>query len=340
MVAAAFGAGMVGGVLFSWVVSGLLRSWNHARMLVPLLRRQAPGWPLPAHQDSADSILADWLAWHESNRVVPEGINADAFAALGERLSAEANQILFNAQIQGTLTEQARVNMDSLSASTQTVARLASTSEQEATNNHAAALAGEQAVLEVQMRIARMAEAFDRTSGRMQTLAQHIEEIGHTTGVIRGIADQTNLLALNAAIEAARAGDFGRGFAVVADEVRSLASRSAEATVNISKAIARIQGETHASVGEIAQTLPVMQESVHITQEASALLTQIRSHSEHSMQMISSLRTEIMEESEKISDVIAEVAQILDAMNSFDEVAERVQSGALELMNAAQPETH
>jgi methyl-accepting chemotaxis protein len=43
---------------------------------------------------------------------------------------------------------------------------------------------------------------------------------------VERIAEQTNLLALNASIEAARAGSAGRGFAVVAGEVGKLATRS------------------------------------------------------------------------------------------------------------------
>ncbi len=83
-----------------------------------------------------------------------------------------------------------------------------------------------------------------KTFSSIAELQVSVDGINSFVSLIKGIADQTNLLALNAAIEAARAGDQGRGFAVVADEVRALASKSTEASNNISTIINDIAQNT------------------------------------------------------------------------------------------------
>jgi methyl-accepting chemotaxis protein len=86
---------------------------------------------------------------------------------------------------------------------------------------------------------------------RMDQLGDAANEISKVTEVITEISEQTNLLALNATIEAARAGEAGKGFAVVANEIKELAKQTAEATQDIKRRVAGIQGSTATTVSEI-----------------------------------------------------------------------------------------
>lgn len=92
------------------------------------------------------------------------------------------------------------------------------------------------------------------TSAQLDELGKLSEDIDGVIGMINELAGQTNLLALNAAIEAARAGDAGRGFSVVADEVRSLASKTVDATSQISGIVGSIQVATKAAIDKMASS--------------------------------------------------------------------------------------
>ncbi|PYC16947.1 methyl-accepting chemotaxis protein [Pseudomonas mosselii] len=122
------------------------------------------------------------------------------------------------------------------------------------------------------------------TSGEIEQLASHANQISQVLDVIGSIAGQTNLLALNAAIEAARAGEAGRGFAVVADEVRALAHRTQQSTAEIEQMIGGIQTGTeravnamHNSQGRASGTLAVAQsagQALELIAEAIATINQ------------------------------------------------------------------
>lgn len=103
---------------------------------------------------------------------------------------------------------------------------------------------GQARVSEAVSRVHHLSSRLEAAMGSAEELAKQSQNIGSMLNVIQDIAEQTNLLALNAAIEAARAGEQGRGFAVVADEVRALASRTHDATVEISEIIDSLQSRT------------------------------------------------------------------------------------------------
>ena len=110
---------------------------------------------------------------------------------------------------------------------------------------------GEAHVSEVAHKATVVSELFQETEQAIRALAGRSDEIVTIIEMITNIAEQTNLLALNAAIEAARAGEQGRGFAVVADEVRSLASRTHEATAEVTRMVEGIRKETGLAVEKI-----------------------------------------------------------------------------------------
>ncbi|SBS26975.1 Methyl-accepting chemotaxis protein PctB [Marinomonas aquimarina] len=97
-------------------------------------------------------------------------------------------------------------------------------------------------------RVHKLSSRLEGAMGSAEELAKQSQSIGSMLSVIQDIAEQTNLLALNAAIEAARAGEQGRGFAVVADEVRALASRTQDATLEISEIIESLQNRSQSIV--------------------------------------------------------------------------------------------
>ncbi|MBM6444308.1 MULTISPECIES: methyl-accepting chemotaxis protein [Pseudomonas] len=143
----------------------------------------------------------------------------------------------------------------------------------------------------------QIAGALNSTATVINTLGQRSQEIGGIVGVITSIAEQTNLLALNAAIEAARAGEQGRGFAVVADEVRNLASRTRQATDEISVMIQSIQQETGNAISTMEQGNVLMQEGLSRNANVASALARIDEQSRSAGQQFAAITTATQEQS-------------------------------------------
>lgn len=181
----------------------------------------------------------------------------------------------------------------------------------------------------------QIAGALNSTATVINTLGQRSQEIGGIVGVITSIAEQTNLLALNAAIEAARAGEQGRGFAVVADEVRNLASRTRQATDEISGMIQSIQQETGNAISTMEQGNLLMQEGLSRNANVASALARIDEQSRSAGQQFAAITTATQEQSSTATLLSSNLQSIALANSEQREVVSNLAVTAKELEKLA-----
>ncbi|MBN8533895.1 MAG: HAMP domain-containing protein [Rhizobiales bacterium] len=170
-----------------------------------------------------------------------------------------------------------------------------------------------------------MARAAQRTEGLIKLLSDAADKIGAVIGLIKAVADQTNLLSLNATIEAARAGEAGRGFAVVASEVKNLANQASGSANEISTLVARMQEQTAAAVGSIAEMAHMANDAQGATASIFAAIQQQQTVSQEiarTVQETSGGSTSLARNIDLVSLVIQETNQSAEgALEASDELA-------------------
>ncbi|QDG57655.1 methyl-accepting chemotaxis protein [Pseudomonas sp. NIBRBAC000502773] len=237
-------------------------------------------------------------------------------------------------QQSGEITSMAGA-VEEFSATSLNIADNMGNTERLAQENAQQTRIGRTSMQEASSSLEHIATALNSTATVINTLGQRSQEIGGIVGVITSIAEQTNLLALNAAIEAARAGEQGRGFAVVADEVRNLASRTREATDEISGMIQSIQKETGNAISTMEQGNALMQEGLSRNADVASALARIDEQSRSAGQQFAAITTATQEQSSTATLLSSNLQSIALANSEQREVVSNLAITARELETLA-----
>jgi len=196
--------------------------------------------------------------------------------------------------------------------------------------------AGDQAMNRTVDGILSIRETVAETAKKVKHLGESSQKISTVVSLISNFAAQTNLLALNASIEAARAGEEGRGFAVVADEVRALAQQSAQATSEIEKLVAAIQGETNEVVAAMEAGTEQVVTGTKLVDETRQSLNQITAASAQIKELVASIAEATVVQSQASEAVTHTMTNVAAIANKTSQEATRVSASFEQLLKVAQ----
>lgn len=164
-------------------------------------------------------------------------------------------------------------------------------------------------------------------TNKLEALNHYMKEMNTIVELIGEITSQTELLALNASIEAARAGEAGRGFSVVATEISGMATRTQEATENITNLISNVSAAIRDVVGVISR----MVEGIHDQKQGA-------SNAAESFESIQTNTYAVRDNMEALAENVTELREanqlIVDSVQTISAISEEVASHASEIMNA------
>lgn len=174
-----------------------------------------------------------------------------------------------------------------------------------------------------------------QTTQVTRDLAKTADTITSITKTIRDISSQTNLLALNAAIEAARAGEQGRGFAVVADEVRLLASRTEEATTDISKLIESISSSVNNAVNMLEEAVKGADDNIGRLQSVETETSNSKDQAVHLRDAMHSVMRMISEQERAVTGINHAVTSLFELSGDSNQQTEVLHNLSAQLTDAA-----
>lgn len=261
--------------------------------------------------------------------------NATSVAVIAQQLSGSAEHVQQAASDQSGFAgniafsgEQMNRNILEVLNNAEQTRQISSDAQQTCTDGAAVI---NQAIASMQ----QIADTVRQTSSMVIDLASHSDKIAQVVQVIHSIADQTNLLALNAAIEAARAGEAGHGFAVVAEEVRNLARRTADATVEITQVIDKIQTGMRETSDAMENGMQQVDEGVSLALEAGKAIEQIQHSSAFVGRSIDEINRAMQAQSASSREVAENIGKISTTAEDNRISAQESAEAARELAQAA-----
>lgn len=162
---------------------------------------------------------------------------------------------------------------------------------------------------------------------KLKTLDSYMEQMHSIVELISDIASQTGLLALNASIEAARAGEAGRGFSVVATEISSMATRTNEATSNITALIQNVATAIREVVQVVQQMIDGINEEKQSTENTASSFSSIQKNTYSIRDNIGSLANHITELKNANNE-------IMDTIQTISAISQEVSAHASETLTA------
>jgi methyl-accepting chemotaxis protein len=287
--------------------------------------------------DELAALVRDLLRMQEQIRMVVRQLkeHAASLSGMSAKLSGVSNAAADASQTQSDSVSNMAASMEELSVSIDQVEGFALEAGKIVQASSDKSEQSGQVIHGAATEMSRIAEAVMSTAGSIRELESFTGQVSSIVNIIKDIADQTNLLALNAAIEAARAGEQGRGFAVVADEVRKLAERTAQATVEITGVIQKIQEGAKSSAHEMEVGVARVGEGVQLAHQAGDSVKDIRANSGRILQSVSEIHSALKEQALAAREVAAAVERIAQGGETNRDAVKQVAASADDLKNAA-----
>lgn len=166
-------------------------------------------------------------------------------------------------------------------------------------------------------------EKMESTYEMVMHLEEQSKQVSEIIDTMNQISSKIKLLSFNAGIEAARSGEQGKGFMVVAKSIGSLASDSAEATLNIEQIIRMFCTEIENMVKDMVQMKEDIGNQSDVVTEAGQIFSEFKEMNGRIAESVQEMEV-MVQNMHKINQFIAEaVERIRDVSQNTAQLTEK-----------------